>query len=64
MSEKVGQFLTYYSVSEQTFHISHVRIAQIVKGVLMWSFKHIIFIMKTKMLADYQICVSAPLRPL
>ena len=35
MPEKVGQFLTYYSVSEQTFHISHVRIAQIVKGVLM-----------------------------
>ena len=62
MSEKVGQFLTYDSVSEQTFHISHVRIAQIVNGVLMWSFKHIIFIMKTKILADYQICVSAPLR--
>ena len=35
MSEKVGQFLTYDSVSEQTFHISQVRIAQIVKGVLM-----------------------------
>ena len=44
------------------FHISDVHISQKVKGVLMWNLRHIIFYMKTKILADFQICISVPLR--
>ena len=45
-----------------TFHISDEHISQKVKGVLMWNLRHIIFYMKTKILADFQICISVPLR--
>ena len=37
--------------------MSHVRIFQKVKGVLMSSLHNIIY-MKTKILADFQICIS------
>ena len=46
---------------QQTFHISHVCISQKVKGALMENVQHIIFIMKTKILAYFQICISVPL---
>ena len=31
----------FLNVYKQTFHISHVRIPQKVKGVLMWNLQHI-----------------------
>ena len=40
--------------------MSHVCISQKVKAVLMWNLKHY-FHMKTKILADFQICISVPL---
>ena len=33
----------FLNVCKQTFHISHVRISQKVKGVLMWNLQHVIF---------------------
>ena len=36
--------LLFRNVCKQTFHISHVRISQKVKGVLTSNFQHIIFI--------------------
>ena len=44
------------------FQVSHLCIAQKVKGVLMWNLSHIIFHTKMKILADFQICISVPLR--
>ena len=55
--------LLFLNVCKQTFHISHVRISQKLKGVFMRNRKHIIFIMKTKILADFQICIGVPLFP-
>ena len=46
---------------KQTFHIFHVCISKRVKGVLMSNLRHIIH-MKTKILADFQIYVSVPLK--
>ena len=51
----------FLNVCKQILHISHVRISQKVKGVLMWNLQHIFLHMKTKILADFQICISAPL---
>ena len=57
--------LLFLNVCKQTFHISHVRISQKLKDVLMWNRKHIFFIVKTKILAnpqfDFQIRISVPL---
>ena len=36
--------LSFLNVSKQTFHISHVRISQKVKGVLMQNLQYIIFV--------------------
>ena len=36
------------NVCKQTFHISYVRISQIVKSVLMWNLQHIIFIWRPR----------------
>ena len=47
------------NVCEQTFYISHLCISQNVKGFLMWHLRH--FYSKTKILADFQICISVPL---
>ena len=47
----------FLKICKQTFHISHVCIFQKVKGVLMWNIQHI----KTKILADFQFCISVPL---
>ena len=35
-------FYCFLNVWKQTFHISHVRISQKVKSVLMWNFQHIV----------------------
>ena len=40
--------LLILNVCKQTFHISHVRISQKVKGVLMWNLQHIIFIWRRR----------------
>ena len=51
----------FLNVCKQTFHTSHVRISQKVKGI--WNVKSstYYFYMKTKILADFQICISIPL---
>ena len=38
----------FLNVCKETFHISHVRISQKVKGVLMWNLRHIIFIWRQR----------------
>ena len=43
------------NVCKQIFHISHVRISQKVKGVLMWNLQHIIFIKRRRY---WQIFIS------
>ena len=48
------------NVCKQTFHISHMRISQKVKGILMWNVQQIIFIWR-QILVDCQICISIPL---
>ena len=50
------------NVCKQTFHTSHVHISQKVKGVLMWNLQHNYLYMKTKILTDFDICISVPLR--
>ena len=47
------------NVCKQTFHISHVRISQKIKGVLKSSTYY--FHMKTKISGDFQIYISVPL---
>ena len=42
-------------------HICHVCISQKVKGVLLSNLQHHYFVIKTKILADVQICISVPL---
>ena len=51
----------FLNVCKQTFHILHVRISQKLKSVLIWNLQHNIFNIKTKILADFQICISVPL---
>ena len=53
-------FTTFYWVWKSRKWPTHVRITQKVKDVLMWNFQHY-FHMKTKILADFQICISASL---
>ena len=48
------------NVCEQTFHISHVRISHKVKGFNVKCSTYY-FHMETKILADFQICISVPL---
>ena len=55
--------LLFLSVCTQTFHIYHVHISQNVKGVLMQNLRRY-FRVKTKMLADFQICIRVLLRRL
>ena len=50
----------FLNVCKQTFHISHVRIPQKVKG---FNVKYY-FQMKTKMLIYFQICIGVPLMTL
>ena len=51
----------FLNVCEQTLHISEVRLSQKVKGVLIKILTHY-FHMKAKILADFQICMSVPLK--
>ena len=37
-------FYCFWNVCKWTFHISHARISQKAKGVLMWNLQHVIFI--------------------
>ena len=46
---------------KQTFPIFHMRISQKVKGVLNVKSSTYYFHMKTKILAEFQICISVPL---
>ena len=48
------------NVCKQTFHISHVRISQKVKGFNVKSLTYY-FHMKTNIVAGFQICISVPL---
>ena len=48
-------------VCKQTFHVSRVLISQKAKGVIMRNLRYIIFYVKTKILTDFHICISAPL---
>ena len=41
--------------------MSHVRVSQKVKDVLLKNYQHINFHIKTKILADFKICISVPL---
>ena len=50
------------NVCKQTFHISYMRLSQNVKSVLMRNIWHIIFMWRRRILADFQICISVPLR--
>ena len=45
---------------KQTFHTSYFGISKKV-DVLMWNLQHIFFHMKTKTLANFQICIGVPL---
>ena len=38
----------FLNICKQTFHKSHMRISQKVKGVLMWNLQHIIFIWRRR----------------
>ena len=40
--------LLLLNVCKQTFHISHLRVSQKVKGILMWNLQHIIFIWRRR----------------
>ena len=40
--------ILFLNVCKQTFHISHVRISQELKGILMWNLKHIVFILRRR----------------
>ena len=54
----------FLNVCKQTFHISYMCISQNVKSVLMWNIWHIIFMWRRRILADFQISISVPLRNL
>ena len=47
------------NVCKETLHVSHVRIPQKVKSVLMQNIQHYFHM---KILADFQICTSVPLK--
>ena len=49
------------NVFKQSFQISHVRVSQNVKGVLMFNLRHIIF---TRRQIYWQVCISVPLKEL
>ena len=49
------------NVYKQTFHISHVRISQKSKMCFNTKSSTYYFHMKTKLLTDFQICISVPL---
>ena len=51
-------------VCKQTFQISRVRISQKAKGVIMRNLRNVVFYVKTKILTDFHICISLPLRNL
>ena len=51
--------LLFLNVCKESFHITHVCISQKVKYVLMCNLQHI---MKTKIVADFQICLNVPLK--
>ena len=50
----------FLNVCKQTFHISHVRKSQKLKGVLKWNFHHIIFIWRRRYRQIFQICIGVP----
>ena len=52
--------LLFLNVCNENFHVSHMCISQNVKGVLMWNSRHY-FHVKTKILVDFQICISMSL---
>ena len=45
----------FLNVCKNTFHISHVRISQKVKGVLMWNFRHLVFIWRRRCQCTFKI---------
>ena len=51
----------FLNVCKQTFHISFVHISRKLKGAFNVKFSTYYFHVKTKMLADFQICISVPL---
>ena len=51
----------FLNVYKQTFHISHVRISQKSKMCFNTKSSTYYFHMKTKLLTDFQICISVPL---
>ena len=54
-SRLIFNILLFLNVCKYTFHICHVHISQKVKGVLISSIYY--FHIKTKILADFQICI-------
>ena len=50
--------LLFLNVCKQTYHITYVRISQKVKFSIYY------FHLKTQILADFQICISVPLKEL
>ena len=52
----------FLNVCKQIFPIFHARISQKVKGVFNVKSSTHCFHMKTKILVDFQICISVPLR--
>ena len=55
-------FYGFWMFANQTFHKSHVRISQKVKGDFNVKSSTYYFHMKTKILADFQTCISVPLK--
>ena len=53
--------LLFLNVCKQTFRISHERMSQNVKAVLMWILPHIVSVWRQKMLGYFDICISVPL---
>ena len=51
----------FLNVYKQTFHMSHVRISQKSKMCFNTKSSTYYFHMKTKLLTDFQICISVPL---
>ena len=54
--------LLFLYVYKQIFRISKVHISQKVKGVIMCNLCDTIFYMKMKILQDFHICISVPLK--
>ena len=59
-SKLIFHILLFLNVCKQTFHRSHLDISQKVKSILNIKSTTYYFHMKTKVLVDFQICISVP----